>query len=189
MWERWDGMLPDGSINPGEMTSFNHYALGSVASWLHSVVGGLSPHATPMPAAIATGPETGNEELVLDENAVGWRKVRIRPQPGGDLTWCKTAYDGTSGLVECSWQLVSDVVGNDSDSGSGSGRSRTRFMMDVIIPPNTTAVVKLPDANMPDDSPGFEVGSGAYHFECWFRDPGRWPPKAIKSFDWQKYLD
>jgi len=31
IWERWDSMLPDGSINPGEMTSFNHYALGAVA--------------------------------------------------------------------------------------------------------------------------------------------------------------
>ena len=30
-WERWDSMLPDGTINPGEMTSFNHFALGSVA--------------------------------------------------------------------------------------------------------------------------------------------------------------
>ena len=28
IWERWDSMLPDGTINPGEMTSFNHYALG-----------------------------------------------------------------------------------------------------------------------------------------------------------------
>jgi len=30
VWERWDSMLPDGSINPGEMTSFNHYALGAL---------------------------------------------------------------------------------------------------------------------------------------------------------------
>ena len=28
IWERWDSMLPDGTVNPGEMTSFNHYALG-----------------------------------------------------------------------------------------------------------------------------------------------------------------
>jgi alpha-L-rhamnosidase len=34
IWERWDSMLPDGSINPGDMTSFNHYALGAVADWL-----------------------------------------------------------------------------------------------------------------------------------------------------------
>ncbi len=33
--ERWDAMLPDGSVNSGSMTSFNHYALGAVADWLH----------------------------------------------------------------------------------------------------------------------------------------------------------
>ncbi|MGN6672952.1 MAG: family 78 glycoside hydrolase catalytic domain, partial [Thermomicrobiales bacterium] len=58
IWERWDSMLPDGSINPGEMTSFNHYALGAVADWLHRTVGGLAP-AEP-----------------------GYRRIEIRPQPG-----------------------------------------------------------------------------------------------------------
>lgn len=28
IWERWDSLLPDGTVNPGQMTSFNHYALG-----------------------------------------------------------------------------------------------------------------------------------------------------------------
>lgn len=41
VWERWDSLLPDGSVNPGEMTSFNHYALGAVGDWLHRVLGGL----------------------------------------------------------------------------------------------------------------------------------------------------
>ena len=50
IWERWDSLLPDGTVNPGEMTSFNHYALGAVADWLHRVVGGLAPAA---PRAIA----------------------------------------------------------------------------------------------------------------------------------------
>jgi alpha-L-rhamnosidase len=36
-------MLPDGSINPGQMTSFNHYALGAVADWMHRRVAGLAP--------------------------------------------------------------------------------------------------------------------------------------------------
>ena len=43
VWERWDSMLPDGTINPGEMTSFNHYALGAVADWMHRTIGGLAP--------------------------------------------------------------------------------------------------------------------------------------------------
>ena len=49
IWERWDSMLPDGSINPGEMTSFNHYALGAVADWMHRVLGGLAPGRARLP--------------------------------------------------------------------------------------------------------------------------------------------
>ena len=45
IWERWDSLLPDGTVNPGEMTSFNHYALGAVADWLHRTVAGLAPAA------------------------------------------------------------------------------------------------------------------------------------------------
>ena len=45
VWERWDSLRPDGTVNPGTMTSFNHYALGAVAGWLHRVVAGLAPAA------------------------------------------------------------------------------------------------------------------------------------------------
>ena len=67
VWERWDSMLPDGSINPGEMTSFNHYALGAVADWMHRVIGGVAP-AEP-----------------------GYRTVRVAPRPGGGITWASTS--------------------------------------------------------------------------------------------------
>ena len=65
IWERWDSMLPDGSINPGEMTSFNHYAFGAVADWMHRSVGGLAP---------------------LEP---GYRRILVAPQPGGGLTWAR----------------------------------------------------------------------------------------------------
>lgn len=192
IWERWDSMLPDGYINPGKMTSFNHYALGSVATWLHSVVGGLSPYETPTSAA----------ELGLDEDAVGWRKIRIRPQPGGDLKWCNTSYRSGSGLVRCAWRLVPDhlpdkwpdqdpdnFVGDEDVDNGTSNHKRFRFIMKVDIPPNTTAVVTLPDAKHPGGSPAFKVGSGVYLFKCAYRYPGRWPPKPIESFNRQEYLD
>ncbi|GAA0956672.1 glycoside hydrolase family 78 protein [Kribbella koreensis] len=62
VWERYDSMLPDGSINPGEMTSFNHYALGAVADWMHRRVAGLAAGSPgyqhlaihPLPAAQLT---------------------------------------------------------------------------------------------------------------------------------------
>jgi alpha-L-rhamnosidase len=82
IWERWDSMLPDGTINPGEMTSFNHYALGAVADWMHRVVGGLAP----------TEP--------------GYRTVRVAPRPGGGLTWAETTLDTPHGHVAVTWRLA-----------------------------------------------------------------------------------
>lgn len=86
IWERWDSMLADGSINPGNMTSFNHYALGAVAHFLHSVVGGLSP-ASP-----------------------GWQLILIKPRPGGNLNWANTSFQSPYGLVECRWKIVNDQL-------------------------------------------------------------------------------
>ncbi|MEK6310718.1 MAG: family 78 glycoside hydrolase catalytic domain [Curtobacterium sp.] len=82
VWERWDSMLPDGTINPGQMTSFNHYALGAVADWMHRVLGGLT------------------------STAPGYASVRIAPRPGGDLTWASTSIESVHGRIAVRWELV-----------------------------------------------------------------------------------
>lgn len=79
VWERWDSLLADGSVNPGEMTSFNHYALGAVADWIHRVIGGL-------------------ESL-----APGWGRLRIDPRPPASLTWARTSIDSPHGRIALSW--------------------------------------------------------------------------------------
>ena len=81
IWERWDSMLPDGSINPGEMTSFNHYALGAVADWLHRTVAGLAP-AQP-----------------------GYRHLRIEPHPGGGLSFARARHVTPYGTAESAWRI------------------------------------------------------------------------------------
>ena len=81
VWERWDSMLPDGSINPGEMTSFNHYALGAVADWMHRTIGGLTP----------TEP--------------GYRRMDIHPRPGGGITHARARHITPYGLAECAWKI------------------------------------------------------------------------------------
>lgn len=83
-WERWDSILPDGSINPGQMTSMNHFALGSVASFLHTTVGGLAP------------------------GDAGWKSAIIRPQPGGTVTSATTSFDSPYGPYSVSWKLGGD---------------------------------------------------------------------------------
>ncbi|MCX7522554.1 family 78 glycoside hydrolase catalytic domain [Microbacterium sp. STN6] len=81
VWERWDSMLPDGSINPGEMTSFNHYALGAVADWLHRSVAGLGPAESGYRALeVAPHPLPGlaharaELETAYGHAAAGWRR-------------------------------------------------------------------------------------------------------------------
>ncbi|GGF37732.1 alpha-L-rhamnosidase [Subtercola lobariae] len=85
VWERWDSLLPDGSVNPGEMTSFNHYAFGAVADWMHRVIGGLTP----------TSP--------------GYRDVSIAPRLGGDLTSASISHLSPFGLIAADWCLNGGV--------------------------------------------------------------------------------
>ena len=80
IWERWDSMFEDGSINPGEMTSFNHYALGAVADWMHRAVAGLAP-AEP-----------------------GYKKLKIAPAPLPGLDWASTRHDTPYGAAAVEWR-------------------------------------------------------------------------------------
>jgi alpha-L-rhamnosidase len=79
IWERWDSMLPDGSINSGEMTSFNHYALGAVADFMHRIVAGLSP------------------------SSPGYATMHFAPKPGGGLTSASASHVTPYGLASSSW--------------------------------------------------------------------------------------
>lgn len=86
IWERWDGIRPDGSLNGTRMNSFNHYALGAVADWLHRTVGGLAPAAP------------------------GYRRLRVAPVPGGGLTWATSRHRTPYGLAEAGWHVDGDEL-------------------------------------------------------------------------------
>ncbi|MFJ9173751.1 family 78 glycoside hydrolase catalytic domain [Streptomyces sp. NPDC102360] len=83
IWERWDSLRPDGTLNPGGMTSFNHYALGAVADWLHRTVAGLAP----------TRP--------------GYRELSFRPRPGAGITWANARHDTPYGTAAIAWEQTS----------------------------------------------------------------------------------
>ncbi|HSN11597.1 MAG TPA: family 78 glycoside hydrolase catalytic domain [Propionibacteriaceae bacterium] len=87
VWERWDSMLEDGSINPGEMTSFNHYALGGVADWMHRVVGGLAPAAP------------------------GYHELEIAPRPLAGMEWATTTHETPYGTATVSWRRQDGRIG------------------------------------------------------------------------------
>jgi len=91
IWERWDSMLPDGSINPGEMTSFNHYALGAVADWMHRVVCGLVPLAP------------------------GYEVVGVAPNPIQGLDHAEARLETVFGLTSVGWRRDGDVIVVDAE--------------------------------------------------------------------------
>ena len=86
VWERWDSMRPDGTLNTGNMTSFNHYALGAVVDWLYQVVAGIQP-AEP-----------------------GYTAVRFAPAPGPGLDHAKAALDTAHGRIECGWRREGEAI-------------------------------------------------------------------------------
>lgn len=86
IWERWDSLRPDGTINSSGMTSFNHYALGAVADWIHRTVGGLAPAAP------------------------GYRQLLIAPRPGGGLTHADVRHHTPYGLAACAWRIADGML-------------------------------------------------------------------------------
>jgi len=86
IWERWDSMLPDGTVNPGEMTSFNHYALGAVADWMHRVLGGLAAAAP------------------------GYRQILVAPRPVDGVDWVETDVVTPLGPAAVTWNREADGI-------------------------------------------------------------------------------
>jgi alpha-L-rhamnosidase len=146
IWERWDGIKPDTSFQDAGMNSFNHYAYGAIGEWLYRVVAGLE----------------------TDPAEPGYKRLIIRPQPGGGLTYARAALNTMYGLAASAWEL-----------------REGRFRLDVTVPSNTHATVRLPHAMLAQVTEGgravgaaggvarafqegeaviVEVGSGQYRF-------------------------
>ena len=71
--------------------------------------------------------------------------MEIKPQPVGDIKQAKASYHSVYGLISVEWKIEND-----------------QFVLDVVIPPNTTATVFFPKAYSKDPQP---IGSGNWHFE------------------------
>jgi len=147
IWEHWDGIKEDGSFWSRDMNSFNHYAYGAIGDWLYRRVAGID----------------------TDEQAVGYKKIHVRPQPGEGLDWAEARLETMYGEVRSCWKRT--------DNGG--------MELEATIPANTTAEIKLPNAKLEtarengsrlDAAPGIvsvreeadgvmlSVGSGQYSF-------------------------
>jgi len=83
IWEKWQAMLLDGSV---DSCSFNHYAYGAVGDWLYRVAAGIV------------------------QGAPGYKKIVIHPHIGGGLTAVSASYTSDYGLIGSSWKITADTI-------------------------------------------------------------------------------
>lgn len=109
IWERWNSILPDGKISSTGMNSLNHYAYGAIAEWMYRTIGGINP----------------------TEDAPGFRRAELAPQPDFRLHWAKASVLTAAGAYKSEWSF--DEKGN------------LAFVFEV--PFNAEARVRLPRAD------------------------------------------
>ena len=83
IWEKWDGIKPDGAP---QATSYNHYAYGAVGNWLYQYIAGIRP-ASP-----------------------GYKEIIIKPVISGGLTWAKAVYKCAYGQIRSEWKVKNGVL-------------------------------------------------------------------------------
>jgi len=89
IWERWDSLREDGSINRENMNSYNHYAYGAVCQWLFEHVGGIRPC----------------------EDEPGFRRIEFSPFVIPELSPVSADHQTRGGRIASSWIVTgSDVV-------------------------------------------------------------------------------
>ena len=145
IWERWNGIRPDSTFEPASMNSFNHYAYGAIGDWMYRVVAGLD----------------------TDDDAPGYKHIRIKPHIGGGLTNASASLQTYYGKASSGWKIEGSKV-----------------VLDVEVPANTKATVVLPVSNADlvrengmalgkdiqvaageNGTIQLKIGSGKYHFE------------------------
>jgi alpha-L-rhamnosidase len=150
IWERWDGQKPDSSFQTPGMNSFNHYAYGAIGDWMYRNITGMDTY----------------------EDGAGYKKIIIRPHPGGKLVYANADLETGYGKLSSHWKMADG-----------------KFLLDVEIPANTTADIFIPatsaDVIMENEKPLsdsknirtsakdgryvlVQTGSGIYHFSSVF---------------------
>ena len=146
IWERWDGIKPDGSFQDAGMNSLNHYAYGAIGEWLYSVVAGLE----------------------IDPEKPGYRHTIVQPNPGGGLTHARATHQSMYGTVVAGWDLKDGIMHVSIDvpaNTSATTRLPQAQLEDVRESGQSLSAVQgIIRTSQDGKTAVIEVGSGKYEF-------------------------
>lgn len=83
IWENWNAIRPDGTVTT---SSYNHYALGSVGSWIYRHIGGMR----------RVGP--------------GWEEIEFAPATEREIDWARCSHMTPYGLAACHWEKSGESI-------------------------------------------------------------------------------
>ncbi len=86
IWERWNSIMPDGSFNPANMNSLNHYAYGSIGYWLYTRLCGLQ------------------------RLEPGFKKFTVAPRFMKGITHAALSYESVYGTIKTAWRCENGVI-------------------------------------------------------------------------------
>jgi alpha-L-rhamnosidase len=146
IWERWDGLKPDGSFQNLEMNSFNHYAYGAIGDWLYRVVTGID----------------------TDPAGPGYQKITIRPLPNRRLAEARSELETYYGKI-VSGYLMGDQAVTYTIEVPVNTTAKVSLPAPSLeaVSENGTALSQLKDTQNAQYAQGradFELGSGQYQF-------------------------
>lgn len=117
IWERWDALRPDGSVNIGDlsgnkkdeasdggMVSFNHYANGAVGDWLYRRMAGIEP------------------------TSGGYKTFKVSPVLGGGITSAKGSIKTPYGRASSEWSI-----------------QENRFTIHIEVPVSAICTLSMPN--------------------------------------------
>ena len=146
IWERWDGIRPDGTFQDPGMNSLNHYAYGAIGSWMYHVVAGVE----------------------IDPDRPGYKHALIQPRPGGGLTWVKASEQTMYGRISSSWEIkdgkttVSAEIPPNTWATIRLPKARLEQVTEGGQPLQSHP--DLSNVGQADDAVSINVGSGTYSF-------------------------
>ncbi|MBC7915132.1 MAG: alpha-L-rhamnosidase, partial [Pyrinomonadaceae bacterium] len=147
IWERWDGIKPDGSFQNASMNSFNHYAYGAIGDWMYRVMAGLD----------------------TDESGPGYKKVIISPQPGGKITHASAKLETQYGLTISEWKIENGVFKlHVVIPSNATALIRLPGAAKIPVKENgklLTDIKEISGISIKENYLELKVGSGSYHFE------------------------
>lgn len=148
IWERWDGIRPDGSFQDVIMNSFNHYAYGAIGEWLYRYVAGIE----------------------LDPADPGYHHFFLQPNPGGGLTQAAANFRSIYGRIAAGWRIEGTRFCFDAEvPANTTATMRLPHVRLASVRESGHPLAQatgISQARQQGDDVLAELGSGNYHFEC-----------------------